>query len=221
MNSLRILTSLVFLLLLPSQLHAAEAPLPKVLIIGDSISIGYTKLVTDALKGKAIVTRPKANCADTRAGLKNLDKWLEGGPWQVIHFNWGLWDLCYRNPESKIQGNRDKVNGKLAVPLEEYEKNLETLVKRLEKTGATLIFANTTVVPEGEAGRIVGDDVKYNQAAARVMNKHGILIDDLHATTKAFGPEMFIEPGNVHYQPAGYAKLAAQVVSKIESVLKK
>ncbi len=208
-------------LLVSTPLRAADAPLPKVLIIGDSISIGYTRQVADGLKGRAIVSRPTANCADTRAGLKNLDQWLAGGPWQVIHFNWGLWDLCYRNPEVKTQGNRDKVHGKLAVPLEEYEENLELLVQRLEKTGAILIFASTTVVPEGEDGRFVGDDARYNLAAGRVMKKHGILVDDLHAATKAFGPGMFLGPGNVHYTPEGYAKLAAQVVSAIESVLKK
>jgi hypothetical protein len=199
----------------------AEDALPKALILGDSISIGYTKPVTDLLKGKVAVSRPKANCGDTRAGLANIDKWIGDEKWSVIHFNWGLHDLCYRNPESKEQGHRDKVKGTLSVPLPDYEKNLETLVLRLKQTGATLMFATTTVVPEGEAGRIVGDEVKYNAAAGRVMKKHGIAIDDLHATTKAFGPEMFTGPGNVHYTPAGYEKLAAQVAAKIETVLKK
>lgn len=199
----------------------ADDALPKALILGDSISIGYTKPVTDLLKGKVAVSRPKANCGDTRAGLTNIDQWLGDGKWQVIHFNWGLHDLCYRNPESKEQGHRDKVKGTLSVTLPDYEKNLETLVLRLKQTGATLIFATTTVVPEGEAGRVVGDEVKYNAAAERVMKKHGIAIDDLYAATKAFGPEMFLGPGNVHYTPAGYEKLAAQVATKIASALKK
>ena len=199
----------------------AEDALPKALILGDSISIGYTKPVTELLKGKVTVSRPKANCGDTRAGLTNLDKWLGDGKWNVIHFNWGLHDLCYRNPESKEQGNRDKLKGTLSVPLPDYEKNLEALVLRLQQTGATLIFATTTVVPEGEAGRIVGDEVKYNAAAERVMKKHGIVINDLFATTRAFGPELFLGLGNVHYTPAGYEKLAAQIATKIESGLKK
>lgn len=173
------------------------------------------------MKGKAVVSRPKANCGNTQAGLANLDKWIAGGPWDVIHFNWGLHDLCYRNPESKEQGHRDKVKGTLSVPLPEYEKNLETLVERLKTTGATLIFATTTVVPEGEAGRFVGDDVKYNAVAERVMKKYGVLINDLHATTKAFGPELFVGPGNVHYTKEGSTKLAAQVMASIESATKR
>ncbi|MEX5491452.1 hypothetical protein ABFV43_21925, partial [Pseudomonas fulva] len=83
-------------------------------------------------------------------GLEKIDKWLAAEKkWDVIHFNWGLWDLCYRNPTSKNQGNRDKVNGKILSTPEEYEKDLEKLVARLKTTGAKLIWANTTVVPEG------------------------------------------------------------------------
>lgn len=194
--------------------------LPKALILGDSISMAYTQPVVDALKGKIAVSRPRANCGSTAVGLANIDKWLEGGPWQVIHFNWGLHDLCYRNPKSKTQGNRDKVNGTQSVPIAEYEKNLEMLVERLKKTGAKLIFASTTIVPDGEAGRVVGDDVKYNAAAERVMKKHGVTINDLHAVSKTFGPELFSGPGNVHFKTEGSQKLATQVVSAIEAALK-
>ena len=193
--------------------------LPNVLILGDSISIGYTKQVRQGLKGKANLIRPNANCGDTRIGLANIDKWLGDTKWDVIHFNWGLWDLCYRNPDSKTQGNRDKTDGKISVPIPEYEKNLETLVERLKRTGATLIWANTTFVPEGEVGRFAGDEVIYNAAAARIMEKHGVNIDDLHAITSKFGPEFFSGPGNVHYKPEGSAKLAAQVVAEIEKAL--
>ncbi len=193
--------------------------LPNVLILGDSISIGYTIQVRDGLKGVANVIRPKENCGDTRIGLANIDKWLGDTKWDVIHFNWGLWDLCYRDPDSKNQGGRDKTKGKISVPIPEYGKNLETLVERLEKTGATLIWASTTLVPEGEGGRFAGDDVKYNAAAERIMEKHGIRTDDLHATTAAFEPAMFASAGNVHYKPQGSAKLAAQVVENIKAAL--
>ena len=196
-----------------------DAKLPNVLILGDSISIGYTRQVRKGLEGKANVFRAKANCGDTPRGLEHIDKWLGDKKWDVIHFNWGLWDLCYRNPESKAQGRRDKKNGTLSTPLPEYEKNLEKLVIRLKKTGATLIWASTTVVPEGEVGRFVGDDVKYNTAAARVMKKHNVAINDLHKLSASFPPEMFTKPGDVHYKPEGSAKLAEQVVKVISKHL--
>lgn len=196
-----------------------EEKLPNVLILGDSISIGYTRQVGKGLGGVANVIRPKENCGDTPRGLASIDKWLGDTQWDVIHFNWGLWDLCYRDPKSGQQGNRDKANGRISVPLRDYEKNLDELVTRLKRTGATLIWASTTVVPEGEVGRFAGDEVKYNAAARRVMEKHGVAINDLHATSAAFGPEMFIGPGDVHFTGAGSGKLAKQVIEKVKEAL--
>ena len=100
----------------------AKAELPRVLLIGDSISIGYTKPVIELLKEKAEVHRVKGNAGNTGRGLERLPKWLDAkhGKWDVIHFNWGLWDLCYRNPESKNKGRRDKVNGKITHTPEQY-----------------------------------------------------------------------------------------------------
>lgn len=199
-----------------------DAKLPNVLILGDSISIGYTLPVRKLLVGKANVFRPMRkdgkgpdNCGDTTIGMANIDKWLGDTKWDVIHFNWGLWDLCYRHPESKAQGKRDKVRGTLSTKPEDYEKNLETLVARLKKTGAKLIWASTSVVPEGEVGRHVGDDAKYNSIAQRVMERNQIQINDLHATTKAFPADHFVGPGDVHFTSAGSAKLAEQVAAEI------
>jgi acyl-CoA thioesterase-1 len=67
--------------------------LPRVLLIGDSISIGYTVTVRKALAGQANVHRIPENGADTANGLKKIESWLVGSPWDVIHFNWGLHDL--------------------------------------------------------------------------------------------------------------------------------
>ncbi len=193
--------------------------LPNVLLIGDSISVGYTKPTIELLKGVANVKRAPTNCGDTERGLRSLKQWSGKTEWDVIHFNWGLHDLCYRHPESKVQGRRDKVNGTIAVPLAQYERNLEQLVEQLKKTGAKLIWASTTVVPEGEAGRVLGDDIKYNAAAKRIMDRHGIVINDLHALTATFGPALFSGPGNVHFTKDGSAKLAAQVAEAIRANL--
>jgi arylsulfatase A len=202
-----------------------DPKLPNVLLLGDSISIAYTLDVRHALRGKANVFRPMLpdmkpdNCGDTPRGLALLEQWLGDNRWDVIHFNWGLWDLCYRHPQSKEQGGRDKVRGKLTTTPKDYERNLEKLVTRLKATGAKLIWANTTVVPEGEAGRFVGDDAKYNAIAARVMERHHIPVNDLHRTSKSFPPALFSGPGDVHFTPEGSAKLARQVAERISNAL--
>lgn len=199
---------------------AANPKLPEVLIIGDSISIGYTPFVIEMLKSEAKVTHNKGNAAHTGTGLQQLDAWLGSTKWDVIHFNWGLHDLCYRNPDQKKNAGRDKVNGKLTTSLDQYEKNLEQLVERLEKTGAKLIWAHTTVVPEGEDGRIAGDHKKYNEVAAKIMKKHNIPMNDLQSLSESFKPELFTAPGNVHFKPDGYKKLAEQAAASIRTALK-
>jgi hypothetical protein len=203
-----------------------DPKLPNVLIIGDSISIGYTRAVRRLLDGEANVQRPlnerrdgPDNCGPTPRGLERLTAWLGDAKWDVIHFNWGLHDLCYRNPTAENPGNRDKINGKQAVPPEEYRRNLEELVERLKKTNAKLIWASTTVVPEGEVGRFVGDDAKYNAVAAEVMAKEGIPTDDLYAVSKEFPAELFAGPGNVHYKAEGYERLAESVVRSVREAL--
>ena len=192
--------------------------LPRVLLIGDSISIAYTQPVRDRLTGKANVQRIPENGGETNRGLAQLETWLTTGgktanDWDVIHFNWGLHDLCYRLPGQGA--SRDKVAGQVAIPLAQYSQNLEALAKRLKQTGAKLIFATTTPVPEGEAGRKVGDDLLYNAAAVAVMQRHGIAIDDLHAPMAGQLGRYAVGPGNVHYNEAGSALLADRVAESI------
>ena len=207
----------LFLLSLTASLGAKD--LPKALLIGDSISIGYTPHVVAALKVKVQVIHHRGNAQHTGTGLKMLDRWVGETQWDVIHFNWGLWDLCYRHPQSKSQGRRDKKRGTLTTSLEQYEKNLEQLASRLKKTKAKLIWAHTTTVPEGEAGRKVGDDDRYNEAAVRVMKKHGIRINDLNSLTDGFPPELFVKPGDVHYKAEGSKKIGQAVAKEISEAL--
>jgi len=110
---------------------------PNVLLIGDSVSRGYTQAVRKALAGKANVHRAPANCGPTASGIKNIDAWLASAPnvvtWDVIHFNFGIHD---RN-----------------TPLSDYTKRLYQLVERLKRTGARLIWASTTPIPNRKPSR--------------------------------------------------------------------
>ncbi|GAB5559739.1 MAG: SGNH/GDSL hydrolase family protein [Synoicihabitans sp.] len=208
-------------------IHPAYAPviddpaLPRVLLIGDSISIGYTAPAREALRGKVNLHRIPENGGDTQRGLDNLSAWLapENGTWDLIHFNWGLWDLCYRNPAAQTQGNRDKIHGTLTHTPDAYAANLDKLVRQLQQTGATLIFATTTPVPEGEIGRKIGDDIIYNQAAREVMEHHGIPINDLHATMAGKMAKFARAPGDVHFTPEGSELLGSAVAEAIKDAL--
>jgi hypothetical protein len=74
---------------------ADNPKLPRVLLIGDSVSRGYTLPTRKVLAGKANVHRAPANCGPTAAGVQKLDAWLGEGKWDVIHFNFGIHDQSY------------------------------------------------------------------------------------------------------------------------------
>lgn len=74
-------------------------------------------------------------------------------------------------------------------------------------------------MPEHEAGRVVGDDLKYNAAAEKIMKEEGIAIDDLHALASEFPPSLWMAPGNVHFKKEGSEKLAEQVAKEIKKAL--
>lgn len=196
------------------------AGLPRVLLIGDSISIGYTLPVRALMKGKANVHRPNTNCGPTTRGLSGIDKWLGEKKWGVIHFNWGLHDLKYMGPKGGNLANPKAGDSHQQVPPAEYEKNLRTLVKQMKKTGAKLIWCSTTPVPEGAKGRAVGDSAKYNEIAAKIMAENKIPTDDLYAFAKPRLKEIG-KPADVHYTPEGSQALAKEVAASISKALGK
>lgn len=178
-----------------------DPKLPRVLLIGDSISRGYTLDTRKALAGKANVHRAPENCGPTANGVKKIEIWLGDGQWEVIHFNFGIHDR--------------------KTPAADYEQRLETLIARMKQTGAKLIFATTTPVPPDtkDGPELVTQIAEKNEIALRVMKKHGVAIDDLHGF---LAPQLegIANPQDVHYNAKGYALMGQQVARSIEAVLK-
>lgn len=192
--------------------------LPMVLILGDSISIGYTGGVKKALKGKANVIHNPGNSQGTTHTKANIDKWLKIQDWDVIHFNLGLHDL----KRVKVAGtseNSDDPNDPYQADLKTYSTNMEEIVGKLKGAGAKLVFATTTPFPSGVSPyRSPEDAAKYNQAAVAIMEKHAIPVNDLYALVEPKLGEVQI-PKNVHFKRAGSAMMAKQVAELIEKAL--
>jgi len=187
--------------------------LPNVLLIGDSISIGYTVMVREGLRGEANVFRPPTNCGPTTRGVEALEEWLGDRTWDVIHFNFGLHDLKYVGPDGEGLADPAEATSRQQVPIDQYAENLRQIANRLKATGARVIWRETTPVPEGAAGRIVGDAVRYNAAAAKVMQEiGGIEIDPMYTVALEKAEQL---RANVHYSSAGSQTLADQVISVI------
>ena len=183
--------------------------LPHVLIIGDSISIGYTLPTRAILQGKVNLHRIPTNGGPTIKGLTEIDKWLGKRKWDLIHFNWGLHDLKYMGKDGTNLVPKEK-GGVVQVPLADYEKNMEKLVIRMKKSAKQLVWRNTTPIPPGSRARYVGDSVKYNDAAARVMKKLKIQTLDLF-TPSMKNMKEWMKKADVHYYPHGSQALAELV----------
>ena len=185
---------------------------PKILIVGDSISLGYTPYVREDLQGIAQVYHNRGNAQHTGTGLDSIETWIGTKDWDIIQFNWGLWDLCYRHPDSKTQGNRDKVHGTITYELEDYGKNLDSIVQWMKaKSDAKLIFVTTTYVPEDEAGRYQEDAIRYNQLAKKIMEENGVVINDIYEASRRIHRHYGKDSGDVHYLPEGYRALAKEI----------
>lgn len=214
--------------------HAKKAAglpkeLPKVLIIGDSISGGYSKSLIKLLDGKAEVVKlgavatyriqkeafwhssGKAKSLDFGsakaciADFERFERHLSETKYDVIHFNFGLNDI--------FRGRK----GAWHNPVDQYAKDLEKIVTLLKKNGAKVIWASTTPIPDNDDVRPKGDDLFYNTAAEKVMKKNNIPINDLHsAVTKWDGYAKWKKGDDVHFSGAVYAKLAKQIAEKLE-----
>jgi len=198
--------------------------LPNVLIIGDSISIGYTPFVREMLKTKANVYRPMLengnpeNCSGTTKGVENIDRWIGDTKWEVIHFNFGLHDIKHVDPVTGENSTNPKHPQQ--APINQYKKNIEIIVEKLKATGAKLIFATTTPYPDEVTGPIrkPGMPQKYNPAAIKIMNKNNIIINDLYAFMLPRMSELQL-PNNVHFTETGSFELAKKVTERIIEVI--
>jgi prolyl oligopeptidase len=184
-----------------------DPKLPRVLLIGDSVSRGYTLATREALAGKANVHRAPENCGPAANGLKKLDIWLgdlspdQPPPhWDAIHFNFGIHDRATKPTD--------------------YEDRLEQIIARLQKTGARLIWASTTPVPPDtkDGPEATAAIVEKNEIAARVMQKHSIAIDALFTFITPHVPQVQ-NPKDVHFNGEGYKLLGSQVAAFVETAL--
>lgn len=182
-----------------------------ILLIGDSIRMGYDKAVKKSLEGIADVYFPEENCRFASYVLrytleyKNLvaDKHVD-----VVHWNAGLWD-CLR-----ILGEDPH------TPIDVYAYYIDRICLRLQKLfpGAKFIFATSTSVQSEK----MSDDFKryneeieaYNQAAVSVVQKHGFAVNDLYALSVSLPEEAHSDPVH-YYTPMGTEAFANQVLETL------
>jgi len=183
--------------------HATDTTLPRVLLVGDSISNGYTPHVRELLQGRAyadLLATSKSVCDP--AFLLELALATDGYEHAVIHFNNGLH------------------GGHLTDA--QYEAGLRRMVATLRELApqAALVWGNSTSAvswPEKQLDPTKnGVVLRRNEIAARVMDELGVPIDDLYA---AIVDHCDWHRDALHFNAEGYAALAASVVASVEPYL--
>jgi dienelactone hydrolase len=202
---------------------------PRVLLMGDSIRLGYAPLVTKKLEGRAEVFSFPENGGDTTATLKQLDAWQKDGkapfhmppnseslPPLIVHFNCGLHDLKFGKKTQKHQ-----------VPIDEYEKNLRDIVRKLKQITPHVVFATTTPILDDRHATRKADfdrfdrDVKaYNDRAVKVMLELRVAVDDLNRIVQDGDPAKMLGKDGTHYTPEGSERLADAVADCVNRRLK-
>ncbi len=194
-----------------------DPELPRVLVVGDSISMNYHNAAKAALKGKANYYRVEGNGGPSDHGVSNMELWLgdytkKGLQWDVIQFNHGLHDL--KQPYDKTKDSW----GDYQVSIEDYKKNLEKEIQIMQQTGATLIWCSTTPVPNSSGGiyaRRKGEAEVFNKAAMEVISKYPeIQINDLHkfiSESKAF--DKWRKGTDVHFWDVDLQGLVGKAVA--------
>jgi dienelactone hydrolase/lysophospholipase L1-like esterase len=190
-----------------AQPAAPKKDLPRVVLIGDSIRLGYAPLVAKLLEGKAVVVSVKDNGGDSANVLKHLDEWVLREKADVVHLNCGLHDLKLSKKSKKHQ-----------VELDDYTANLKKIVAVGKEGPTAFVFASTTPILDerhakrgGDFDRTEADVKRYNEAAVAVMKEAGVTVHDLHWVVEQGGADKLLGGDGTHYTPAGYQRLAEAV----------
>ena len=184
------------------------ANLPLVVLIGDSIRMGYQDHVISQLEGRAEVWVPEENGGDSRNVLAHLDQWVLARQPDLVHVNCGLHDL------------KRTFGAESEVPLAEYEGNVRQILQRLQrKLNGAVVWATTTPVDETwhhqnkGFDRLEADVEAYNAAARAVAEDLGVPIDDLFAVVQREGKARLLTQDGVHFTAEG-SQLLGRVVAE-------
>ena len=189
-----------------------------VILLGDSIRLGYQETVRQELDCLAEVWAPEENGQHSVHELLNFWQWVADRQPDVLHLNAGLWDC-----RGLLPGDfTDR-----CVPLEHYRANVRKWLELSQRhTRAKIIWATSTPIHEdrhhttqdasGRPARRIADVELYNAAASEEANALGIEINDLFNFVIANDKDTMLNEDGVHYTPDGCALLGRQVAGVIK-----
>ena len=186
-----------------------------VVLIGDSIRMGYQETVIKELDGKAEVWGPEENGGTSRNVLQHLEQWIISRKPDIIHLNCGLHDLK-REPDS----------ADTFITIKEYKENLNKIFNAVKNSlDAVLIFALTTPVDEKNHhknkpfDRFEADVDLFNKEALHIAEKYGIPVNNLFTAIEDKGKESYLTSDGVHFTDEGYKVLGKTIAQFLSAYL--
>ena len=186
-----------------------------IVLLGDSIRIGYEETVREQLSGWASVWAPDEATGNSDNLRSRPDEWVLSRHADLVHINAGLHDI--KKPFD---------TGIAAVPLERYAENVRAILMRLkDETETEVVWALSTPVNyewhhrTKNADRFEEDVVAYNAAALGICRDLGVAVNDLFSLVDSAGRDDLMAPDGVHFKPEGYALLGKAVADCIRNAL--
>ncbi len=187
----------------------------RVILIGDSIRMGYQPVVRTELEGLAEVWGPDENGGTSDNVLAHLEEWAVSREADLVHVNCGLHDI------KRLRDADD-----FLVPLDRYRSNVAEILRTLaERTSSRVIWATTTPVNERWHAERKGFDrhesdvADYNRAAVDVARELDVEVDDLWGVVTRSGRDGLLAEDGVHFTQAGYGLLGKEVARASQSAL--
>lgn len=184
--------------------EAGKKDLPRVVLVGDSITHNYQEKVRELLRGVCYVDYVATSYAiDVKIYNDLVYDFMTDSDYTLIHFNHGLHGIH--------------------LPKRSYKSKLAKLLAKVDDNVKILLATSTVVYKEGNK-RLDGVWMKRvkerNAAVCELASEKGYAIDDLYSVSVSIPKEYRYEDGT-HYLEKGYAMLAEKVAECIRTELKK
>ena len=188
----------------------------KVLLLGDSIRMGYDDLVKEELKEAEVFYDSEDNGRFSAYTIWQFNQlYKKYGPFDIVHFNVGYWDMNHEDPNHEPE-----------TPLDDYIHNLKRLIDLIRSIKAIPIFSLTTPIydMEQDSDGYIATYYKnawvkeYNAKALELMNQEGVEVIDLYSLLLD-GPHYYKCSDSLHLTAEGYQKCADRIVSVIRKYL--
>ena len=210
--------------------------LPRILLLGDSISGGYFPGVRQRLDGQGTVLGETAFTGQGKAAYRfytspaalregGLATFLaERGPFDIVHFNMGIHEFAWVNAPNYLKGKKltEADPAHVKTEADAYAARLRDVVALIRKAGAVPVFATSTATKaDGVIAHFpyyLSNCQAFNAAAERTMRELDVRVVDIYGLIQP-RIEEFISGDLIHFKPEASAEMATLIAAQLRDKL--